>query len=83
MELALEPALLGDELVETDEPIGLRVEEGETVLVGSVKGVDEDGIVCMDLGCGSIDVEVVGRAPLLGHRYRLSARALTAFDRNL
>lgn len=83
IELALDPAqTLGRDLVETQEPIGIRTEGGVSVLVGEVTTADRDGYVRLDIGCGAIDLEVEGSMPMLHGRYRLAAEGLKAFDAN-
>jgi hypothetical protein len=81
VELEIEAPLVMDvDVVPTNESTGVRVQDGATILCGDVTTVDNDGYARMHLGCGAIDLEVVGPAPVLNGRYRIIAPSLKVFD---
>ncbi|WP_156339078.1 hypothetical protein [Chondromyces crocatus] len=73
---------VGEDMLDTAEPIGLTLRDGLTVLVGEVRAIDEEGFAELDLGCGGVDVEIAGALPGLHRRYRLVAAELAVFDCN-
>lgn len=76
-----EPAILGKSLVESGEHPGIRAEGDRCAIVGEV--VDfEDGVVRIDFGCGTLEVEVEGSTPTTGARYKLHVRDLKLYDAN-
>jgi hypothetical protein len=85
IELEIEsPAVLGQDFVETNEPIGLRATPDGSIIVGELLIADSIGFARLDLGCGGLDVEVTAAPKLIvGGRYRLAAPGLKVFDCNL
>lgn len=71
---------VGRELIETEEPIGLRVEDGLTFVVGEVDSFDRSGVAWFSVGSHRLGVEVSGQPPQIGRRYRIVASDLEAFD---
>lgn len=81
VELEVEPAVaVENELTKTDAPQGLRLEADLQVLVGEITKVTEDGYARLDLGCGGVDLSIIGLLPVLHGRYRLLVRELRVFD---
>ena len=81
IELELEKKLeVARDMMETDEPPGLFIDERGSVLVGDVTQIGDDGYVHMEFGCGELDLEVMGTKPVVHRRYRVAAAELKAFD---
>lgn len=81
VELELRSGLrVGQDLIETAESLGLRINGNSTVLVGEITLASEDGYCFMRLGKAGIGIEVAGTLPVVGGRYRIHAPELQAFD---
>jgi hypothetical protein len=72
--------VLGESLVSSISPSGLSLGDHGTAVVGQVIEVGEDGYVCIDFGCGRLDIEVNGTQPLLRGRYMVLTDDLKLFD---
>lgn len=71
---------VGKTLVSAEEKMGVYLDGNNTVLVGGLTDVDNDGYARLDFGCGCLDLEYAGRAPVAGQRYKLIVPDLMMYD---
>lgn len=83
VELGLDEAYsVGRDMIESPDEPRLMLVAGETIIVARIVTVEGDGTVTIDVCGEEFGARVTGPPPCPGKVYRLTTRALRAYDSN-